>query len=1454
LQSGDNAEITSKEVLADDDSFILLLDKYWPHDQQPDESLVDGGTSGRLPTTARGISMIGRFQIERELGRGGFGTVYLAHDPLLGHGVALKIPHPETRRSQELQRRFEREARAASSLDHPNINAIYETGKTASDLFIASHYCLGPTLADWLKQRRAPVSSESAAKLIATLAGAVQHAHDRGVLHRDLKPSNVLLERITEPSNVAPGEATFEGFVPRLSDFGLAKILDEVSDDTRTGLVLGTPRYMAPEQAAGRSIEIGPRTDVYALGVMLYELLVGRPPFVGDTELETLRQIRSEEPISIRRLQPKVPRELDIICMKCLEKEPPRRYASAGDLAIDLRRFLERTPISARPPSVIRRIRVWTRRRPAQTVVLAAGLMVLLGLPSGLIWHTMGLERAFHVAEQQRIRAEEFGAQARGSERLARANEATVQQHVYASEMRLANELLKQGDFHAVANLVDRHDPELASGSDRRGFEWWYLRRFHDIEKRSWPAHAGALSQLAFSADGRVLLTASFADQSAKTWEVPTGKLLTTVSMRKWVDERDNQVAAISPDGQLVATLIDNRTVGVWNAVTGAAVARLPDEKPVLCVAFSPDGEYLVAGGAERSTLWKCGQWHTAAGTIGSARLAVFSPDATTLATLEWSPYSHEVQLWDVATLKVKRTKTFWWPILDLAYTQDGRNIAVVAEGPKSTTIAVYNPNTGDMTTSMTSGDDRFRRLSLSADSKLLASASQNGSLHLWEPLRGQARGNLRGPSKRLSQVVFSPDGRSFAASMSDGSIGIWDQTLLGSPQPVQAAAPSSGPLVFAPHERSLAVADTDGGVMLVNASTGHVEGVMKGHVGQVTDIAFSSDGRQLATTDGGHLRCWDINDKWQLWSIDVEGAHSVAWSPSDKLLAVGGKQPFIRLFDVTTAAEVGVLEGHTGEISTVRFLPNGRQLASAGRDGTVRIWDLDARKEAYSPLAHDGPVLDLAVSSDGHLLAAGLSTNKLAFWKLAGGRAPEQSDLSLPWLAGYHSSIQFSPDSKAVAVCGLSGVLVAYDPVARAPIYGLSGRGVHPASLAYSSDGRLMAVVSSTNVLSLWDITTWTGRRVLGAPLPAVRALAFSADGRSLAVASDDSPGVEPQKHGYFPAPLTVHLNLPLPLLNRLKPSYIDRKYAPWQSTADSLRFWDVESGAEQFPVAAEQTPTMVPCVAWLQRRETLAAASQDGDLWAWDMTARQRVAHFHLGKQPRVEAAGATYPPLVLQNSIDRKGPAPVLAFSPDGSQLATVDRRGVVQLWDTGDWHEQRTLRQEHADPHCLAFSPDGATLAVNHRGQIKLWDPKSGQLRFELGKETDSTVLCGEFSPDGQALVLGKSDGSVRWVDVARRTFGSSLVGHVDSVASLAFSPDGKTLATGGWDATVRLWNVVSRREVAVLEGHRGKVHAVAFSPDGMTLASGGEITEGLGELFLWHAPRDTRRGADPAPAN
>jgi hypothetical protein len=328
----------------------------------PDAALPSGEPSGQLPDN------FGRFQVRCELGRGGFGIVYLASDPQLGRQVALKVPRPDVLLTPELRQRFVREGRATAALDHPNVVPVHEAGEIGTLCYLVSAYCPGQTLAAWLKERdRAgprPVPSREAA-LVEVLAEAVAHAHSRGVLHRDLKPSNVLLEDTGEGKQL----------VPRVTDFGLAKLLaaEETGEGTHTGTVMGTPCYMAPEQAVGGGV--GPATDVWALGVILYELLTGRAPFQGATTLETLERVRSQDPPSPRALNPRLDRRLEAICLKCLEKAPARRYASAQALADDLASWQVGGPITARPQSWLGR----ALRRPAVRNI-AAALLAALGL------------------------------------------------------------------------------------------------------------------------------------------------------------------------------------------------------------------------------------------------------------------------------------------------------------------------------------------------------------------------------------------------------------------------------------------------------------------------------------------------------------------------------------------------------------------------------------------------------------------------------------------------------------------------------------------------------------------------------------------------------------------------------------------------------------------------------------------------------------------------------------------------------------------------------------------------------------------------------------------------------------------------------------------------------------------------------------------------------------------
>ena len=287
--------------------------------------------------------------------------------------MALKTPRWDRWLTPELRQRFLQEGRAAAALEHPNIVPVYEAGEAGPLCYIASAYCEGGSLAAWLRRQTRPVPCRLAVALAADLAGGVRHAHGRGVVHRDLKPSNVLLQ-----GDGGGGAESMASLTPKIGDFGLAKLVEEEGPETPSGVVLGTPAYMAPEQAEGRVSEIGPAADIYGLGVVLYEMLTGAPPFQGSSHAETLRLVASALPKPPRRLRKDVPRDLQAIILTCLEKEPERRYASAAALETDLRRWLEGKAPLGRPEPFYRRFGRWMRRHPATTA--AAFLLFFLAV------------------------------------------------------------------------------------------------------------------------------------------------------------------------------------------------------------------------------------------------------------------------------------------------------------------------------------------------------------------------------------------------------------------------------------------------------------------------------------------------------------------------------------------------------------------------------------------------------------------------------------------------------------------------------------------------------------------------------------------------------------------------------------------------------------------------------------------------------------------------------------------------------------------------------------------------------------------------------------------------------------------------------------------------------------------------------------------------------------------
>ncbi len=377
-----------------------------------------GNDDPQTATASLESRRLGRFEIVRELGRGGFGLVLLARDPALDRLVALKVPRPDALADADARRRFEREARLGSLLSHPNIVPIFESGSAGPIAYLVSGYCGGESLAQWFAGQGRAIAPQLAARIVVQLAQAVQYAHQRGVIHRDLKPSNILLDFPAKGS----GDEESLADALRITDFGLARSLGSGGDGlTRAGAIVGTPAYMAPEQAAGGTAHVGAAADIYALGVILFELLTGCPPFQKESDLATLRAVESAAPPKPRRLRPGIPPDLEAIALKCLEKSPSQRYPTAFDLQVDLEQFLQNRPVRARHITQMELVWRWCRRNPALAIALAA--LLLVAVVATWQWQR---------AESNSARAREFLGQAadlraRAERNLARSEVAIDQ-------------------------------------------------------------------------------------------------------------------------------------------------------------------------------------------------------------------------------------------------------------------------------------------------------------------------------------------------------------------------------------------------------------------------------------------------------------------------------------------------------------------------------------------------------------------------------------------------------------------------------------------------------------------------------------------------------------------------------------------------------------------------------------------------------------------------------------------------------------------------------------------------------------------------------------------------------------------------------------------------------------------------------------------------------------------
>jgi WD40 repeat protein/tetratricopeptide (TPR) repeat protein len=1235
---------------------------------------------------------IGKFEVLEQLGRGAFGAVYKAHDPELERTVALKVPRAGYFGTPEEQERFLREARSTAQLSHPGIVPVHEIGHERGLPYIVSDYIDGLTLADLLTGGR-PAFRESA-ELVARIADAVDHAHRQKVIHRDLKPSNVLID--------AAGQ-------PHVTDFGLARRDEGEITVTLDGQILGTPAYMSPEQAAGDVRQVDARSDIYSLGVVLYELLTGELPFRGNKRM-LLHQVLHDEPRPPRRLNDRIPADLETVCLKAMAKEPRRRYGTAAELAADLRRFLAGQPIVARPVGRAERLWRWSRRNPVVASLLAAVAALLLAVSvvstTSAIRVAGARDEARRNADDAQRHAESEGVARTAAEQNAEENRRLLGQQGVNEGVRLMDEGDLAGALFWFAEALKR-DPD---NQERTAM---YRVRLAAVLQRCprlvhlW-IHEGTVNHVELSRDGRRLLT-SCDDKTARVWDTATGEPLTPPLTHDPYPFGINP--SFSPDGQLVFT-ISRRQVAkdqwdydgrVWAATGGKEVGpawRLNGENGGMNhVSFSPNGRHLLMLGDAGAQLWEVvtGRpitplWQHTTGVRG----AWFSPDCRRVLTLgqrSWMLGERSAWLSGYAA----------------------RDVAALANPAQAGSI----PALGSVVT-------------------LLWMWNLKPDARVWDVATGQPVTPPLTYATGITEAQFSPDGRR-VLTVGGTTARVWDAATGGAIATLKHDDEPAGELMeatFSPDgRRILALCVKDNTARVWDAATGQQLIAPLRHL-YIHAASFSPDGSRVLThsqpenwnyisQDFAEARVWDVQTGLPISPpLRTEAA---SFSPEGLRLLTIGKNGARICHAATGKPLAAILKPGRRPL----FSPEGRYVVTTDGERTVQMWDLATRPPLTPPVRHEGPVDHAALSTDGRRLAAGSWNGQLRVWDVATSQALTPSLKA----EGELFRLVFSPDGRwLLALSGDSdkqrGVAQVWEVATGRLLFPpiKHGGGVHYASFSPDS-GSLVTAAHEDPTAWVWDLTT--GRAVTSIHKQGgwIGGVWFSPDGRRLLTVMGVLPGGEAQVWDVATGkqlmpPLRHEHGL---LLGAFSPDGRLVLTVGDSGPTYEVRLWDGTTG---------QLLTTLKHDGWI-REATFSPDSRlvlvVGDrVRVYDVATGQPLTP-HLGDELRMQKA----------------------SFSPDSSRVLTAsgdqDSAGEARVWNARSGQPLTPPLRHAFGVDVASFSADGRYVLTLCAGSAQVWEAVTG-LPVTPTLLSGTQVSWAAFTPDSRR-VLTASASTVRTWDLS-----------------------------------------------------------------------------------------------------